>query len=227
MSQPSNTAQKDRSVISHRHLSKSLLLHTGSQERLGNRSPLFWMLVLDYVADWNHQEGKGLESGSPATPARERYLICSHIRGTDSVIDMEGATDPCSATEDNLSSILLGPKGGAGPPRFQEGVIPIIRRFEHITLLLHHVSTSSLPPSLDFPSPIASFLPRVLAVPGEAAWLSWKNFWFCVVFKTLSLWLWTFLQNRAWMSYNFWGVLPEADPGVRFRVQEILLGKWP
>lgn len=91
---------------------------------------------------------------------------------THSVIDKEGATDPCLDMEANLSLILFGPKGGTGPPCFQEGVIPIIRRFEHVTLLLHHVSTSSLPPSLDFPSPIASFLPRVLAVPEEAAGLS-------------------------------------------------------
>lgn len=79
---------------------------------------------------------------------------------------MEGAIDPHPDMEDSLFLSLLDLKGGAGPAHFQEGVIPIIRRFQHIALLLHHISASSHQLGVQkhimtFPS--APFLPPSIA----------------------------------------------------------------
>lgn len=49
---------EDALSVSSGHLSQSLLLHFGSQERLEDRSPPFWTFVLHYVADLTIRKGR-------------------------------------------------------------------------------------------------------------------------------------------------------------------------
>lgn len=120
-------------------------------------------------------------------------------------------------TQDNLSLSWLGLQGGLGPAHFQEGVIVMTRRCEHVTVLIHHVPISphqmviqrttslrlhQLRASLSwFPKPhsyLSSFLPRVLALAGEATWNCWEKFLFCGFRKT-SLWIF----NSLWAGLGW------------------------
>lgn len=82
---------------------------------------------------------------------------------TKSVIDREGATDPHTDVEDNLSETAWSQRR-TGPAHFRKGVMSGMR-FEHITSAhphqclsggrpgTLHVSTSSLPPAPAFQAP--------------------------------------------------------------------------